>query len=362
MRRPGRAPAGFDRRGFLISAGFVAGGAVVAGSARAQSSRVATTSRAPGPRCSCPRRRHPPRPCPPAPTSAPPGSRRSSRSNADFYRVDTALVAPRVTPSDWKLKITGMVDHPFEISFEELLNRDLIERDITLVCVSNEVGGQYAGNARWLGVPLKALLEEAGVQAGADQLVSRSVDDWTAGSPVELVMDGRDAMVAIGMNGEPLPVEHGFPARLVVPGLYGFTSATKWVTELELTTFDAYDAYWLRRGWAKIAPIKTMARIDTPKGLGKVDRRHRADRWDRLGRAPRHRRRPGQRRRRRMAGRPAGGGPRRRHLAPVDAARGRRPAAATPSPPGPSTAPARSRPTSARPRSPTAPRAGTPSW
>jgi hypothetical protein len=119
-------------------------------------------------------------------------------------------------------------------------------------------------------VPLASLLEEAGVQAGSDQLVSRSVDDWTAGSPVDLVMDGRDAMVAIGMNGEPLPVEHGFPARLVIPGLYGFTSATKWVTELELTTFGAYDAYWLRRGWAQIAPIKTMARIDTPKGLGKL--------------------------------------------------------------------------------------------
>ena len=269
VRRPGRAPAGFDRRGFLISAGAVAGGAIVAGGLgrRLQGRYDISGARAAVQL-----------PAPASPAAALPagtdfgtaGISSFVTSNADFYRVDTALVAPRITPSDWKLKITGMVDNPFEISFEELLDRDLIERDVTLVCVSNEVGGQYAGNARWLGAPLKTLLEEAGVQAGADQLVSRSVDDWTAGSPVELVMDGRDAMVAIGMNGEPLPVEHGFPARLVVPGLYGFTSATKWVTELELTTFDAYDAYWLRRGWAQIAPIKTMARIDTPKGLGKL--------------------------------------------------------------------------------------------
>ncbi len=148
---------------------------------------------------------------------------------------------------------------------------ELVERDITLVCVSNEIGGPYTGNARWLGVPLTALLERAGVQAGADQMVSRSVDGWTAGSPTETVMDGRDALLAIGMNGEPLPIEHGFPARLVVPGLYGFTSATKWVTEIELTTFDAYDPYWVQRNWAQVAPIKTMARIDTPKGLANLE-------------------------------------------------------------------------------------------
>ena len=146
----------------------------------------------------------------------------------------------------------------------------MIERDITLTCVSNEVGGQLAGNARWLGTRLDALLDEAGVQAGADQVVGRSVDGFECGFPVAVAMDGRDALVAVGMNGEPLPIEHGFPARLVVPGLYGYVSATKWLTEIELTTFADFDHYWLRRGWAQEAPIKLMSRIDTPTGLAKV--------------------------------------------------------------------------------------------
>jgi DMSO/TMAO reductase YedYZ molybdopterin-dependent catalytic subunit len=163
-----------------------------------------------------------------------------------------------------------MVDNPITLTYEDLLERELVERDITLVCVSNEVGGPYAGNAQWLGVPLADLLREAGVQDGADQIVSRSVDGWTAGTPTELALDGRDAMIAIGMNREPLPIERGFPARMVVPGLYGYTSACKWITEIELTTFDAYDVYWVERGWAQVAPIKTMARIDTPQGLGNV--------------------------------------------------------------------------------------------
>ena len=187
--------------------------------------------------------------------------------NSSFYRIDTALIAPQVDPGSWKLRIHGMVDHPMTLTYEQLLKRPMIERDLTLVCVSNEVGGHYTGTARWLGVPLKDLLAEVGVKAGADQLVSRSVDGWTAGSPTAALMDGRDAIVAVAMNGEPLPVAHGFPARLVVPGLYGYVSATKWVTDLELTTFSAFDAYWVRRDWAQQAPIKTMARIDTPRGL-----------------------------------------------------------------------------------------------
>jgi hypothetical protein len=178
---------------------------------------------------------------------------------------------PQVDPADWTLTIGGMVDRELRFSFDDLVHRDLVETDVTLVCVSNEVGGSYAGNARWLGVRLADLLAEAGVQPGADQVVSRSVDGWTAGTPTAAVMDGRDALVAIGMNGEPLPIEHGFPARLVVPGLYGFVSATKWVEEIELTTFDAFDPYWARRGWAKRAPIKTMARIDAPRGLASLD-------------------------------------------------------------------------------------------
>ena len=154
----------------------------------------------------------------------------------------------------------------------------MIERDITLTCVSNEVGGRYVGNARWLGTPLADLLREAGVQPGADQVVGRSVDGFACGFPVADALDGRDALVVVGMNGEPLPIEHGFPVRLVVPGLYGYVSATKWLTEIELTTFAEFDHYWLRRGWAQQAPIKLMSRIDTPRGLGKVTAGHRADR------------------------------------------------------------------------------------
>lgn len=191
--------------------------------------------------------------------------------NRDFYRVDTALTLPQVAPDTWSLTVKGMVDRPRSYTYDDLLARpDVVERDITLVCISNEVGGPYAGNARWLGVPLAAILEEAGVQDGADQLVSRSVDGFTAGTPTAVVTDGRDALVAFGMNGEPLPIAHGFPVRLVVPGVYGYNSATKWVSELELTTFAAYDAYWAARGYAQQGPLKTLTRIDTPRGLAKL--------------------------------------------------------------------------------------------
>ena len=190
--------------------------------------------------------------------------------NADFYRIDTALTAPQVPTDDYTLRVIGMVDQELELSYDDLLARPLIERDITLTCVSNEVGGRYVGNARWLGTRLDDLLREAGVQPGADQVVGRSVDGWACGFPVDDAMDGRDALIVVGMNGEPLPIEHGFPVRLVVPGLYGFVSATKWLTEIELTTFAEFDHYWLRRGWAQKAPIKLMSRIDTPRGLAKV--------------------------------------------------------------------------------------------
>jgi DMSO/TMAO reductase YedYZ molybdopterin-dependent catalytic subunit len=190
--------------------------------------------------------------------------------NADFYRIDTALTAPQVRTEDYSLRIHGMVDDELELSYADLLARPMIERDITLTCVSNEVGGRYVGNARWLGTPLADLLAEVGVRSGADQLVGRSVDGYACGFPVEDALDGRDALVVVGMNGEPLPIEHGFPVRLVVPGLYGYVSATKWLTEIELTTFADFDHYWVRRGWAQRAPIKLMSRIDTPRGLGKV--------------------------------------------------------------------------------------------
>ncbi|BCY11171.1 molybdopterin-dependent oxidoreductase [Actinoplanes sp. L3-i22] len=187
-----------------------------------------------------------------------------------FYRVDTALTVPRIDPSTWTLKIHGMVDRELELSLADLLRRPLVERDITLNCVSNEVGGPYIGTARWLGVPLGALLREAGVQAGADQIVARSVEGMTIGTPVATALDGRDTMLAVGMNGEPLPLEHGFPVRMLTPGLYGYAGACKWVTELELTTFDRFDAYWVERGWGPAGTVKTASRIDKPKPFARM--------------------------------------------------------------------------------------------
>ncbi len=185
--------------------------------------------------------------------------------NDRFYRIDTALVVPQVSADSWRLNISGLVDNPIELNFEDLLARDQVERHVTLSCVSNPVGGDLVGNALWQGVLLKPLLEEAGLQEGAEQVVSRSIDGWTCGSPIEAIMDGRDAMLAFGMNGEPLPAQHGFPVRIVVPGLFGYVSATKWVTDIRLTRWDDFDAYWVPRGWSKRGPVKTMARIDTPR-------------------------------------------------------------------------------------------------
>jgi DMSO/TMAO reductase YedYZ molybdopterin-dependent catalytic subunit len=187
-----------------------------------------------------------------------------------FYRIDTALIVPSVPASTWRLRIHGMVDRPVEMDFAQLLRRPLIERDVTLTCVSNEVGGVYVGNARWIGARLKDVLDEAGVHAGATQLVSRSADGMTIGSPTAIVMDGRDAMLAVAMNGQPLPLAHGFPVRMVVPGLYGYVSATKWVVDMELTTFQAFDPYWVARGWARPGPIKVESRIDTPRSRAAV--------------------------------------------------------------------------------------------
>ncbi len=190
--------------------------------------------------------------------------------NRDFYRIDTSLIVPQVPAEHWRLRVHGMVDRPIELTFAQLLARDLVERDITLTCVSNEVGGYLAGNARWLGAPLADLLTEAGVHPDADMLLSRSHDGFTIGTPTAVVMDGRDALLAVGMNGEPLPAEHGFPVRMVVPGLYGYVSATKWVVDLELTRFDAQSPYWVLRGWVPKAPILTMSRIDVPSPFAEV--------------------------------------------------------------------------------------------
>ncbi|MEV8511187.1 molybdopterin-dependent oxidoreductase [Dactylosporangium sp. NPDC051484] len=185
--------------------------------------------------------------------------------NKDFYLIDTALVVPRLTSEDWKLRIHGRVEREVTIGYRELLKRPMIERYITLACVSNQVGGGLIGNAKWQGVRVADLLDEARPKPGADQVVSRSIDGFTAGTPTAVLRDGRDAMLAIAMNGEPLPIEHGFPVRMVVPGLYGYVSATKWLVELELTSFADFDAYWIKRGWSAQGPIKTESRIDTPR-------------------------------------------------------------------------------------------------
>jgi DMSO/TMAO reductase YedYZ molybdopterin-dependent catalytic subunit len=192
--------------------------------------------------------------------------------NSDFYRIDTALTVPQVPTEGYELRVTGLVDRELRLSFDDLLRRDVVEHDITLTCVSNTVGGQLIGNARWTGVRLDELLAEAGVQSGADQVVGRSIDGYTCGFPLEAATDGRNALVAFGMNGEPLPLEHGFPVRLIVPGLYGYVSATKWLTEIEITTFDRFEQYWVPRGYADRAPIKLMSRIDSVDGLGTLSR------------------------------------------------------------------------------------------
>jgi DMSO/TMAO reductase YedYZ molybdopterin-dependent catalytic subunit len=190
--------------------------------------------------------------------------------DSSFYRVDTALVLPQVAPSSWQLRIHGMVAHEITLTFDDILKLPLLEDWITLCCVSNPVGGPYVGNALWLGASLTRLLRAAGIRAGAEQLLCTSVDGFTSGTPVQTVMDGRDALLAVAMNGSPLPVAHGFPARLVVPGLYGYVSACKWITDIKVTTFANEYAYWTTRGWSQQAPIKTESRIDVPNGSSTV--------------------------------------------------------------------------------------------
>jgi DMSO/TMAO reductase YedYZ molybdopterin-dependent catalytic subunit len=275
----GGPDGGFDRRRFVVTASAAAVASAAVGyagvrlgagdSAQARASRGAVKL---------------PKPAHPAP-AVPKGADLDVQGlspfftpNNDFYRVDTALRVPKVDAVTWRLRVHGKgVRKPLTLNYAELLRRDdLVERDITLTCVSNEVGGPYVGNARWIGVPLANVLREAGVrppsQGGpADQLISMSEDGMTIGTPVETVMDGRDALLAVGMNGEPLPFRHGFPVRMVVPGLYGYVSACKWLHDIELTTFDSYDAYWVNHGWSKKGPIKTESRIDTPRPFAELE-------------------------------------------------------------------------------------------
>jgi len=267
-----RSTNSLNRRGFFVAGGLAAGAAVVAGGAGNLLQRRFAVSGA---------RADITLPTPASPAPALPAGADLAESvegltplftdNEDFYRVDTAITPPQVSPSEWSLRIFGMVDQEVEFTFEDLMNRDdLIERDITLSCVSNQVGDTLASTARWIGVPLKTLLDEAGIKSGADQLVSRSVDGMTIGTATDAAMNTEDAMIAIGMNGEPLVVANGFPARMLIPGQYGYVSACKWILEIEATTFDAFDAYWVERDWDREGPIKVFSRIDTPQGLRPV--------------------------------------------------------------------------------------------
>jgi DMSO/TMAO reductase YedYZ molybdopterin-dependent catalytic subunit len=251
-----------DRRAFIARAALVAAGTAVAGGGAVMLGRSATRAKA----REALRLPAPADPAPPLPPVGP----GFLTSNADFYRVDTALTVPQIDLDSWRLAITGLVNSPVELSYPDLLDRPLVERVITLNCVSNEVGGPYIGNARWLGVPLTPLLREAGLQGRADQLLARSVDGMTIGSPVAALFDGREPLLCVGMDGEPLPFEHGFPVRMLTPGLYGYVGACKWLQTLELTTFDTVDAYWVQRGWAAQGPVKTASRIDTPSSFAEL--------------------------------------------------------------------------------------------
>jgi DMSO/TMAO reductase YedYZ molybdopterin-dependent catalytic subunit len=260
---PSQAPLGWDRRRFLVTSGAAAVAAAAAAGAasalennRVDDLRAATLS-----------------PLPPVPNDDQvadiPATATVSTTpfitpNDDFYRIDTALSFPRVDLKKWKVTIKGMVDTPLTLTYDDLLAMPQQERVVTLCCVSNEVGGEYIGNAVWQGVMLRDLLDRVGVHDDAEQVFSTSLDGWTCGFPVEAAFDGRDSMVVLGMNGRTLPLEHGYPARLVVPGLYGYVSATKWLDTIELTTWDR-QGYWVPRGWSKLGPIKTQSRIDVPR-------------------------------------------------------------------------------------------------
>jgi DMSO/TMAO reductase YedYZ molybdopterin-dependent catalytic subunit len=262
-REPGSTTdrGGDTRRGFLLKAGVVAAGSLaVAASGRlfGRSRRAVETSR---------RLLRLPVSRGAAPADAELGLPQLTPwrvSNDDFYRIDTALVLPAIDPTEWRLRIHGMVEREITLTYQDLLDRELTEAWVTLCCVSNPVGGDLIGNAHWSGVRIADLLAEAGVSPDADAVRQTSKDGWNCGTPIEALTDDRNAMLAIAMNGEPLPVDHGFPVRMVVPGLYGFVSATKWVVDLEVTRFEDFTAYWTERGWSAQGPVKTESRIEVP--------------------------------------------------------------------------------------------------
>ena len=262
--------AGTGRRQFLqAAAGATAVGllALAAGRALGTAARTATAARA---RIRLPRpRRAAPAPAPGVQVAVP-GVEPWVTPPADFYRIDTALVVPQVDPTTWRLRVHGLVAQEVTLTWDELLAADLVEAWVTLACVSNPVGGDLVGNQRWLGLPIRDLLARARPSPDADMVLSRSVDGFTASTPLEALTDGRDALLAVGMDGAPLPAEHGFPVRMVVPGLYGYVSATKWVVDLEVTRFADATAYWTERGWSERGPVKTQSRIEVPRRGARV--------------------------------------------------------------------------------------------
>ncbi len=266
-----RLEPGWSRRSFLVASGGVAvlaaGGIAVITATRAHTVRAVETAR------SMLRLPTPVKTAPPVPAGAAVdlrGMQPPVTPNADFYRIDTALVPPVVNVDDWRLSITGRVKQPLTLTYADLMAMPQVTQLVTLTCVSNPVGGDLVGNALWQGIPLRHLLDKVGLAPGADQLVAESVDGFTAAFPVDLAMDGREPMVAVGMNGEPLPVEHGYPARLVVPGLYGYVSATKWLTEIRLTTMAEETPFWVDRGWVLDGRIESASRIDVPNDQASV--------------------------------------------------------------------------------------------
>jgi DMSO/TMAO reductase YedYZ molybdopterin-dependent catalytic subunit len=258
--------ATMPRRAFLAIAGtFVAVGAVLAVIGRVLGS-VVPSSTPSGPTAAVPTPGQTVGPPPSGSAFAIDGLTPIVVPNNDFYQIDTRLGSPRIDASTWSLRVHGMVNNEVTLTYDQLLAMPLVEQYVTIACVSNEVGGNLVGNAKWTGVNLNSVLAMAGVQTGATQVVGHSFDGWTSGFPTEhLSGAGKDAMIVVQMNGEALPARHGYPARMIVPGLYGYVSATKWVTEIELTTLEAFDAYWIRLGWAKEGPILTQSRIDTPR-------------------------------------------------------------------------------------------------
>ncbi|NLE82481.1 MAG: molybdopterin-dependent oxidoreductase [Rhodococcus sp.] len=273
LDEPEQEASAMSRRKFLVLAGSAAAVAAAAGAAgrHIASNLAGAVSNRMAFLIPSVAARNQAKPIPAGTDISVPGSTPFVTDNDVFYRIDTALQVPKLTTDDWSLRIHGMVDREITLNWDDLMARTPIERIITLTCVSNPIGGELAGNATWIGYPIKDLLDEVGVSPEADMLLSTSSDGFTAGTPLSVLRNGRDSILAVTMNGEPLPFDHGYPVRQVVPGLYGYVSATKWVVDWEVTRFDRAQAYWTQRGWAEKGPIKTASRIDVPAAFERIE-------------------------------------------------------------------------------------------